>query len=154
MTSTATLQRARNANAKDEAIERLLYISQSTFPGDQAANVTASIVDTAHRRNPPLGLTGALLFTGTHFAQIIEGKADAVERLMAALRHDARHVGLQVVDRQIAAQRRFSSWSMAYFGPSQFVSRHVTRLLGEPSPADQRRAAEWLTELLCEFAAS
>jgi hypothetical protein len=42
---------------------------------------------------------------------------------------------------------------MAYFGPSQFVSRHVTRLLNDPSPSEYRRGADWLNDLLKEFSA-
>ncbi|GAA0731763.1 BLUF domain-containing protein [Sphingomonas japonica] len=154
MSSEAKVGCTSNLGARDPVIESLLYISRSTVSSDQSQRVISSVVDTARRRNSRVGLTGALLFTGTHFAQVIEGDANAIERLMVALRRDARHDDLRVVERQIIPNRRFTEWSMAYFGPSQFVSRHVTRLLGNPSTVDRRRAAEWLTDLLCEFAAS
>ena len=131
----------------------LLYISESTFSSNDAETILNKIVATAHARNPGLGLTGALLFTGTYFAQVLEGDDAAIDRLIKSIIKDPRHEKLMIVERAPLTQRRFPDWSMAYFGPSQFVSRHVTRLLNEPSPAEQSRAAAWLTELFCEFSA-
>jgi len=133
------------------ALTSLLYISRSMIAPSDASDVVAKIVATAHACNPAMGLTGALLFTGTYFAQVLEGESAAIDMLMEKVRHDPRHDQLLVVDRSPLDQRHFSDWSMAYFGPSQFVARHVTRLLNDPSPAETRRGAEWLKELLNEF---
>ncbi|WP_373488101.1 BLUF domain-containing protein [Blastomonas sp.] len=133
------------------ALTSVLYISRSTIPAAEAERVVGRIVATAVACNPPVGLTGALLFTGTHFAQVLEGTADAIDDLLANIRKDPRHDQMLVVDRSALAERRFADWSMAYFGPSQFVARHVTRLLNDPSPAEQARAADWLTDLMREF---
>lgn len=130
----------------------LLYLSRSTIPAAAADEGVAAIVATSHARNPVLGLTGALLFTGEYFAQVIEGKAAAVDHLMGIVANDARHDGIIVVAREPIAARRFGDWSMAYSGPSQFVAQHVTRLLAGPSPREPGRSARWLNELLWEFA--
>jgi hypothetical protein len=130
----------------------LLYVSRSTIAPESAQAAVSEIVAASLVRNPLLGLTGALLFTGTHFAQVLEGGADSIDTLLDCLRVDPRHAALVVVDRSGIPARRFARWSMAYFGPSQFVSRHVTRLLSDPSPSEQRRGAEWLTALMAEFA--
>lgn len=129
----------------------LLYISRSRIAPDRAEAVVAEIVATSVARNALAELTGALLFTGTHFAQVLEGEAAAIEDLMQRVTGDARHDELVIVEQGPLDYRRFDTWSMAYFGPSQFVSRHVMRLLGDPSPAERRRAAHWLGELLREF---
>ncbi|WP_298191021.1 BLUF domain-containing protein [Novosphingobium sp.] len=131
----------------------LLYISRSTIAPEEAEAVVAGIVATSVTRNAAVGLTGALLFTGTHFAQALEGDKAAIEDLMHRVTCDIRHDEIVIVEQGPLEQRRFDTWSMAYFGPSQFVSRHVTRLLNDPSPAERRRAADWLGELLCEFTA-
>ena len=134
-------------------MESLLYISNSSvLPGDAETEVKR-IVATAVSRNPASGLTGALLFTGTHFAQVLEGDGASIDRLIAAISLDPRPEQLVMVARAPLTERRFADWSMAYFGPSQFVSRHVTRLLNDPTPGEQRRGAEWLTDLLIEFSA-
>jgi hypothetical protein len=112
------------------------------------------IVATAHARNPTVGLTGALLFTGTYFAQVLEGEAAAVDSMVEKVRNDPRHCQLMIADRSPLEQRQFPDWNMAYFGPSRFVERHGTRLLNDPSPAVQTRGADWLKELLGEFSAA
>ena len=130
----------------------LLYVSRSTgLPGAVKDNVKA-IVATARARNPGLGLTGALLFTGEYFAQVLEGTAATVDQMMAIVARDHRHDRVMVVAREPIVGRRFNKWSMAYCGPSQFVARHVTRLLVDPSLPEQGRSAEWLNDLLWEFA--
>ncbi|KPQ37912.1 MAG: Sensors of blue-light using FAD [Porphyrobacter sp. HL-46] len=129
----------------------LLYISKSAIHPGAENSVVADIVAHANERNPWLGVTGALLFTGSHFAQVLEGETAVIEELIAKIRSDARHDDTLVVNRSPLTARRFAKWSMAYSGPSQFVSRHVTRLLNNPSPIAQKRAADWLTELLDEF---
>jgi len=129
----------------------VLYISRSTIDPDDAESQVGAIVAAAMPANRQNGLTGALLFTGTHFAQLIEGREQEIDILISALQRDPRHDELQIVARMPIADRRFKDWSMAYFGPSQFVARHVTRLLGSPSTAEQHRAADWLTDLLHEF---
>lgn len=134
------------------ALTTILYISDSTIAPDDAKTVVKQIVADAIIANRARGLTGALLFTGTYFAQVIEGRVDDVDALYAALKRDSRHKRLQVVDRAPLGERRFEGWNMAYFGPSQFVARHVTRLFDNPSPAELRRAAEWLSDLMQEFA--
>ena len=58
------------------------------------------------------GVTGLLVFNGTHFLQIIEGAHDAIEDLLARLRRDPRHSGLEVRDRHRIEARSFPDWSM------------------------------------------
>lgn len=133
------------------ALTSLLYISHSRIdPADATAEV-ARIVKASVIANLRHGLTGALMFTGVHFAQIVEGRDDDIEVLVARLDRDPRHDNLIVVDRSPLVRRRFADWSMAYHGPSQFVARHVTRLLNDPAPAEKLRATECLSELMCEF---
>ena len=131
----------------------LLYLSTSKLdPASAECEVTA-LVAACQIRNKARGLTGALIFTGTHFAQVVEGEDEAVDTLMKTVSNDARHADMIVVDRRPLAVRRFADWSMAYSGPSRFVARHVDRLLNDPSPAELRRATERLIELLRRFAA-
>lgn len=130
----------------------LLYISRSTSPPDAATDNVEAIVAIARARNPDLRLSGALLFTGEHFAQVLEGPPASIDHLMARIVHDRRHDSIMVVARRPIVARQFGDWSMAYSGPSQFVARHVTRLLTDPAASEQARAAAWLQDLLWEFA--
>lgn len=135
-------------------MESLLYISLSTKSPSEIQHEVDRIVATSTIRNPAAGLTGALLFTGTHFSQALEGETADLDSLMAEISADPRHEQLMIVARGPIIERRFPDWSMAYFGPSQFVSRHVTRLLNNPFLGEQRLGAEWLTDLLREFSSN
>lgn len=130
----------------------LIYVSRSTETPAVANATVEQIVATSRARNPELGLTGALLFTGEYFAQVLEGPAASIDRLMARVTNDPRHDQLIVVAREPISVRRFGEWSMAYSGPSQFVARHVTRLLANPVTPYQSRSVDWLNDLMWEFA--
>jgi len=130
----------------------LLYVSRSALLPEAAPEAVKAIVATSRGRNPDACLTGALLFTGEHFAQVLEGSPAAVDDLMARVAKDPRHTEIIIIARKWITVRRFGDWSMAYSGPSQFVSRHVTRLLEDPRSPGQGRSAKWLKDLLWEFA--
>ena len=132
-------------------MERLLYVSQSKINEAEASSVVARIVATSIERNKEHNLTGALIFTGTHFAQVLEGSQKNLDDFMVKIKNNPSHGSMRVIDRSPITERQFGHWSMAYQGPSQFVSRHVTQLLQDTSQSERQRAAAWLTELAREF---
>jgi hypothetical protein len=67
---------------------------------------------TARDRNALDGVTGLLVFNGTHFLQIIEGSEKAIEDLIERLRKDPRHSGFEIRDRRKVEARSFPDWSM------------------------------------------
>ena len=67
---------------------------------------------TAREQNALDGITGLLVFNGTHFLQIIEGAEDAIEDLVERLRKDPRHNGFEIRDRRQVDARSFPGWSM------------------------------------------
>lgn len=135
-------------------MERVLYVSESRLDPLNLDSGVSQIVGAAQTRNAELALTGALLFTGTHFAQILEGSAESIAQLMSSLHDDSRHANIVIVDRLPIEVRQFPDWKMAYFGPSQFVSRHVLRLLNQTTRSERQRATEWLTQLAHEFSSA
>lgn len=135
-------------------ITSLLYVSESSLDPDNASKGVDNIVATARHRNPDKDITGALLFTGSHFAQILEGDKEAVEAMLSAIEADHRHNNLRVIDQSFLYERKFRNWSMAYFGPSIFLSRHVSSLLQSPAQSNSPGGGEWLSALLLEFIAT
>lgn len=129
----------------------LLYVSQSQLAASQIPDAVNEIVETSIVSNREHGITGALLFTGDHFVQVLEGSKPAIANLMAAISRDPRHDRILIMCRSPITGRRFADWSLAYCGPSRFVADHVTRLLEAPTPAHQTKASEWLEYLLREF---
>lgn len=128
-------------------MQRLLYISESFITQAEANATAAEIVMSSRIRNKQFDVTGALIFTHHHFAQVLEGPPDALTKVMASIQRDQRHRNIVVIDTSSITHRQFSDLQMAYEGPSQFVSRHVTRLLQTTSYSERAHAAEWLTEL-------
>lgn len=132
-------------------LESVLYISTSRLDPAAAESMVRALIADSVDRNRKRGITGAMIFTGTHFVQILEGSPEAVETMLRALRTDDRHCDMVIIEREPRATRRFSGWSMAYAGPAQFIGRRVNRVLIGASPAELRRAAGWLTNAMQEF---
>ena len=132
-------------------MQRLLYVSESKLVDADVEASISKIVAVAQQRNGLLNVTGALIFTGTHFAQVLEGCEKAIDELMSSIYNDERHGAVWIVDRTAITERQFSNWAMAYQGPSQFVSGHVTRLFHPTSETEQQRATSWLVKLAREF---
>jgi hypothetical protein len=129
-------------------LTRLIYISRSTLARDDVMPGLRAISATATARNADLRVTGALLHTGSHFAQVIEGAAAAIDLLMAAIRADTRHEGLQVIAHGPVAARQFSAWMTVYNGHAGYVQRFLDSCLAHPgSPGEQAK----LLRLFREF---
>jgi hypothetical protein len=107
------------------AVSSLLYVSKSLVPVAAQAGELGHIVEVARARNELLSVTGALLYTEEHFAQLLEGPAAAVAELMAQIAADPRHTNLKVIWTEEPAGRSFADWSLAYSGPSRYVDRYI-----------------------------
>jgi CheY-like chemotaxis protein len=131
---TAELSKAGGAH-QNGPMRALLYVSRSRLGPDESQSEVQRIVATARERNEPVGITGALVFTHTHFAQFLEGPEAAIDELMERLREDPRHQDVRIVHTPSFSRRLFSDWSMAYGGSSVYVSQLVR------NAADAGRAA-------------
>lgn len=131
----------------------LIYVSRSRLSPPDDIGEMSDLVATSQGRNAALGVTGALIYTQRHFAQLLEGPADAVDELMASITRDARHEHVRVVDRTVEKGRRFPGWSLAYWGSATFVDHLITALLPGPDFAiDQAAALARLYQAMVEFA--
>ena len=72
------------------------------------------------------GITGLLVFNGTHFLQIVEGAAPAIDDLLARLRRDPRHFGLEVRDERTVEARSFPDCRWSWCGSKPIISRPGT----------------------------
>jgi hypothetical protein len=91
-------------------LKSLTYTSLARL--DLTAADIASIHETARHLNALDGITGLLVFNGSRFLQVIEGAEEAIDNLVARLRRDARHSGLEVRDERLVSERSFPDWSM------------------------------------------
>lgn len=129
----------------------LLYVSKALLPETGAEAAVADIVVTSRQRNARLQVTGALLYSGAHFAQMLEGARASVEELMASIGRDPRHCEISIVREGPVARARFAHWRLAYAGPSSFVDRTIVQALDE-MVAEPRRG-DGLIRMLEAFTA-
>ena len=97
------------------------------------------ILATARDLNAVDGISGLLIFNGTHFLQVLEGAPDALEDLLERLRRDPRHSGLEVREDRSIEHRCFPDWSMQlvkvqadYFAARDTLSEQLPADLSEP----------------------
>ena len=87
-----------------------------TYTSLARLDLTAVDLEAIHRSaresNALEGITGLLIFNGTHFLQIVEGAEPAIEDLMGRLRHDPRHSSIEIRDEREVDSRSFPDWSM------------------------------------------
>ena len=87
-----------------------------TYTSLASLHLSVADVESIHRTARDLnaidGVTGILVFNGTHFLQIIEGADAAIGDLLERLRRDPRHSGLEVRDDRPIHDRSFPDWSM------------------------------------------
>ena len=91
-------------------LAQVFYISRSLATPAEVE----TILQGARRQNRQRGVTGSLLFTGGHFAQVLEGTTSALAETMAVITADRRHSSLKRLVEGDLAQRRFEGWSMAF----------------------------------------
>ena len=133
-------------------ITSLLYVSRSTLSLPQQANELDAIVEVGRARNASLDVTGALIFTRRHFAQILEGSAAALDELMKSIRADWRHTGVDVVEVKEVQGRQFTKWSLAYSGFATYIDEHIVALVDHPAGEPVGPKIKRIRRLMLEMA--
>lgn len=124
-------------------IRSLLYVSIQAFSAVESDPTIAQIVAISRRRNARLGVSGALIATERHFAQVIEGPPETIDTLIAAFRCDQRHHHVTVLLVEELAARRFGNWSLAYRGRSPYLDHYIAPLIA-PHVASARESLRLL----------
>jgi len=92
-------------------LHQLFYVSRSLLT---MSDQIQPIVRIARSRNATLDVTGALVYSGDHFAQVLEGRPEDLTALMRRIRRDPRHTMLWEWAMQPATERWYPEWSMGY----------------------------------------
>jgi hypothetical protein len=91
------------------------------------------ILDAAKRNNRETDVTGALLFSGSHFAQVLEGSESAINDRFRAISQDTRHHNVTPLLYGPTGERQFKGWSMALCMPEDLESLPAL-VRSKPSP--------------------
>ena len=107
------------------ALLSIAYVSAASEPLEDD-DIAALLIQAraANRRN---GLTGALIYRGGRFAQILEGPEEMVRSRFASIATDPRHRNVQVMRETRIIERQFPQWTMG-FRPAGDSS--ITQLAG------------------------
>lgn len=93
-------------------MEGLVYIS--TPVSNVTENDVRDILSKARKKNAVLGITGILLFSGSLFVQILEGRPDTLDDMVKSIVSDSRHEDVTVLTREAISERTYEDWTMAY----------------------------------------
>lgn len=130
---------------------RLVYYSENRVPADSLAAEIEAILVASRRNNVLVGVTGALMFSRGHFAQVLEGSQAAVESTFERIQQDRRHGDVHLLEFRPAPARRFQSWSMAFVGTGEDPSSDVAERSGfDPRELDGQELFDRLRGLLAE----
>ncbi|AEP28378.1 BLUF domain-containing protein [Brumicola nitratireducens] len=96
----------------------IAYISKNAIHGnhEEIKQQISDILAKAQKNNPVRGISGALLYSGGYFCQVIEGPEDEIEELFEIIQMDDRHSDVTVLHFEPLEERGFSDWSMAFAG--------------------------------------
>ena len=89
---------------------RLFYVSEILTP--ISAVEVQVILGASQIRNRRLDVTGMLAQSEGHFAQVLEGRREAVDEVMARISRDSRHASLRVLLEESITRRQFAHWAM------------------------------------------
>ena len=123
-------------------LKQLFYVSRVAEGVDPRA--VRNILSISRRNNRMLDVTGCLTYTGPHFAQILEGRAEAVEQLRQRIATDHRHTEFRLVLERTLTLREYPLWSMAFLNSEQLADDLESLF---ESPATPRRAIAMMGRL-------
>ncbi len=95
-----------------ESLFQILYVSQLAHGAN--FGVVKDIVRASRAHNPARSITGALLFDGERFCQLLEGRHVEVAPLMRRIEGDARHVRVRTLHAGPTSGRVLRSWRSGY----------------------------------------
>jgi hypothetical protein len=121
----------------------LLYISDNQVAEAEHAVEIARILASSLANNRALSVTGALVSTPDHYAQILEGSRDVVAKVMEWIEADPRHANVRVLLREMHPQRSFARWSMAHIGRSAELDGAIGVLAHSSVPSPGTVSALW-----------
>lgn len=134
-------------------IYSIAYFSKSTINGTRENIVQAieSILKIARAKNAELDITGALLYSGGYFSQVIEGPMDPLEELFEVIQNDPRHSEVKVLHFNPVEARYFSDWSMALAGVEDRMLLGIDKILKSPDELKTKQAGLHLVNILYDL---
>ena len=91
-------------------------LSQLVYVSNRKKNCTEeeieNILALCKKNNPPLDITGILLYSDTKFIQLVEGEYKVINDLYNKIKTDSRHDQSRLISIGPIQQKAFPSWHM------------------------------------------
>lgn len=91
-------------------------LSQIIYVSKRNANCTSDEIDkilnSCKKNNPPLNITGVLLYSDHKFLQCVEGESNVIKGLYDKIKGDYRHKQCMMISFGPIKERKFPSWHM------------------------------------------
>lgn len=91
-------------------LSQLVYVSQRKSTCTQAE--IDKILASCKKNNPPLNITGVLLYSDSKFIQLVEGDAKVIMTLYDKIKLDPRHSNPMMISYGPIKEKSFPSWHM------------------------------------------
>lgn len=96
---------------KEMSIFQIFYVSRAS--DWISATDVQNILAISQRNNRRLDLTGCLLYSGRHFAQVLEGRDSSIIDSISSITSDSRHTNMRILLNHKTQIRHYPKWSMA-----------------------------------------
>lgn len=128
----------------------IIYISRMNFDGNEAKikDEVNDIIKTSTSKNTQKDVTGALLFSGGYFIQVLEGPLKAVESIFESIQNDFRHKEISTLSNAQIDERSFPKWSMALAGVRLDIAPEIEGLLADPDKIETYESGQEVIKLL------
>jgi hypothetical protein len=90
-------------------LTRVIYKSRSLMDEGREKE----LLDTCHKNNPRLDVTGVLVSHSGWIMQVLEGPSSNINKLIHVIEADPRHTDFLVINTTPIEKRDFQDWSMA-----------------------------------------
>ena len=93
-------------------LSQLIYVStpEKSFSEEELDNLLTE----ARKTNQELEITGILLYTGSNFFQVLEGKESDIGFVFEKIKSNPKHSDIVVILKEAISKRSFEEWNMAY----------------------------------------
>lgn len=135
----------------EQQLISLTYISKSCIEYENSVELERHIKQllAKSRANNVLNkVSGALLYSGGYFAQILEGHPSSVRELFEKIQRDPRHDEVTILLEEPVSIRRFDNWSMALAGIEMEAEGDIAGLFYAPDDMRLREQGALLVEVL------
>ncbi|MEQ8242256.1 BLUF domain-containing protein [Fulvivirga sp.] len=91
-------------------------LSQLVYVSNRKPNCTEAeiekILASCKKNNPPLNITGILLYSDKKFIQLVEGESKVIMELYDKIKKDGRHANPMMISLNPIKEKSFPSWHM------------------------------------------